>query len=118
MQSVRIHLARMPPLLRRMITDLLAPEEGMEIVGSAEDGDEALVAARSEGANLIITQDHPRDGDACLGAIIDGHPLTVLSIERTGTAGTSISFVRRRHSLQAGDGRSLAEVVRSALEPY
>ena len=42
---VRIHLARMSPLLRRMITDLLAPEEDMQIVGFAH-GTERVFGCR------------------------------------------------------------------------
>jgi len=116
-QPVRIHLSRMPPLLKRMITDLLSPEHDMEIVGSGDGGEESLVAARVEGANMIITQDHGNGSDACLRAIVEGAPLTILKIERSGSIGTSINFVRRRHRLDEHDGKSLARVVRSSLEP-
>ena len=114
--AVRIHLARMSPLLRRMITDLLAPEADIEIVGAADGSGESLVAARAEGANVIITQGNGGTGDACLAAIVDSSPLTILNIAPSGSAGTSINLLRRNHSLDAARGSSLAQVVRNAVE--
>lgn len=100
-----------------MITDLLEPEDDIEIVGSSGDAEEALVAASAERANMIITQDHDLDDDACLSVIIGSAPLTILAIEPTGSAGTSVSLRRRKLSLEDGNGNALAQVVRKALEP-
>jgi DNA-binding NarL/FixJ family response regulator len=112
---VRIHLARMSPLLRRMITDLLAAEDDMEIVGFADGTEESLVSARAEGANMIITQDQSNGEDRCIGAILNGVPLTILALEPGASAGTSINFTARRLSLEAGGGNTLAEAVRDAV---
>jgi DNA-binding NarL/FixJ family response regulator len=115
-REARIHLARMSPLLRRMITDLLAPEEDIEIVGVAEGAEESLVVARTEGANMIITQDQREGGDACLSAILSAQPLTILAIEPGGSIGTSVNLERQQLSLEGGDGKSLAQAIRKALE--
>lgn len=96
--------------------DLLAPEPDMEIVGFAEEEADALSAARQEGANLVITQESGTSTSGPLGAILTDLPLTILSIDAGGDAGTSVAFLRRRHSLQLGSGNGLAQVVRNALE--
>ena len=54
-------------------------------------------------------------GDACLGAILESVPLTILAIEPGASAGTSIKFTSRRLSLEAGGSNMLAEAVREAL---
>ena len=115
MSTVRIHLAIESPLLRRMITDLIATEDDMEIVGFADGREESLVAARSEGANMIITQEERARGDACLRAILCGVPLTILAIDPGASAGTSINLVSKRVSLEASGGNMLAEAVRKAV---
>jgi len=117
-QEARIHLAGMSPLLRRMITDLLAAEQDMMIVGVAEDDEESLVVAKTEGANLIITQHQREDGDSCLSAIINAPPLTILAIEPDGAAGTSINLERQRVSLAGDDGKSLAQAIRQAMSNF
>jgi DNA-binding NarL/FixJ family response regulator len=110
----RIHLACLSPLLRRMVSDLIAREQDMEIVGFADSAEQALKSAQAQGANLIITQEgeHP-DDSFC--AILCGTPLTILAIDSSGTAGTSIR--RRRLNLGEDDGNSLAQAVRKSLEP-
>lgn len=116
MNLVRIHLAHMPPLLRRMITDLLASEGDIEIVGHANDAEDSLVAARAEGANMIIMQDNVPVQEPSLNAILDELPLTILAIARGGSTSTSINFSRRTLQLHGENGSTLAHVVRKAME--
>ena len=115
MDTVRIHLADMSPLLSQMITDLLAAERDIEIVGCGVGAEGSLVAARAERANMIITQAQVPVQEPCLGAIVDDLPLTILAITASGSATTSINFSRR--TLQLGEGAAtLADVVRKAAE--
>ena len=100
-----------------MITDLLAAERDFEIVGTAEGADNALVTAREQGANLIITQDQSEVRDQCLDAIVQDVPLTILALAPGGSAGTSINLSRRTMRLQGGDRSALADVIRKAMEP-
>jgi hypothetical protein len=114
--EVRIHLAKMSALLSRMITDLLASERDMKIVGSTEGSQDSLAAARAEGANLIITQQNPSIPEPSLAAILDDLPLTILAIGPNGSTGTSINFSRQTVQLQGDGASALADVVRQAAE--
>lgn len=115
MAQVRIYLAHMSALLSQMITDLLAPEEDIEIVGRADGISDSLLAARAEGANMIITQENAADEEPHLKAVVNDHPLTILAIASSGSTSTSINFLRREIRLRDGGG-SLADAVRSAVE--
>lgn len=117
MDTVRIHLAHMSPLLRQMISDLLAAEKDIEIVGSAEGIENSLLTARAQGANMIITQDEAPVYDQCLGAVTQNVPLTILAIAPGGSAGTSINLVRRNLRFDGGGAKALAQAVRQAMEP-
>lgn len=100
-----------------MIGDLLAAERDFEIVGSAEITESSLVAARAQGANMIITQDDARVDDQCLAAVTQDVPLTILAIAPSGSAGRSIHLVQRTLQLDGGGADALAKAVRQALEP-
>lgn len=114
MATVRIHLAQMSPLLSRMITDLLAAESDMEVVGWAAETENSLLAARAQGANVIITQESESRPSDCLEAVMQAAPLTILNIEPSDSSSTSVSLVRRSFTF-AGDGsKSLANIVRQA----
>ena len=113
MTKVRIHLAQMPVLLSQMISDLLAPETDMEIVGCADGTRDSLLAARAEGANMIIMQEKATGGELCLDAVVDDPPLTILAIAPNGSTSASINISRQEIGLPAG-ADSLADVVRKA----
>jgi hypothetical protein len=114
--TVRIYLAQMPPLLSQMVIDLLASEKDIEIVGCSDGTADSLLAARAEGANMIITQDQVRAQEPSLGAIVDELPLTILAIASSGSTSTSINFSRRRLQLHGDGAAALADVVRKAAE--
>ncbi|HUE78376.1 MAG TPA: hypothetical protein VMN38_01920 [Sphingomicrobium sp.] len=100
-----------------MITDLLAAEEDIEIVGSEAKTGNSLLAARAQGANMIITQEGAAVADQCLNAVTQNVPLTILAIAPGGSAGTSINLVRRQLRLDDDGAKSLAQAVRQAMEP-
>jgi hypothetical protein len=112
--EVRVHLAQMSTLLTQMITNLLAPEQDIEIVGRTEGSGDSLLAARAEGANMIITQTVPAAMEPSLAAIVDDLPLTILAIVPTGSTSISIRFARREIGMRGNGAKSLAEVVREA----
>ena len=114
MAEVRIHLAQMSTLLTQMITNLLAPEQDIEIVGRTEGTGDSLLAARAEGANMIITQTTPAALEPSLAAIVDDLPLTILALAPTGSTSTSIRFSRQEIGMRGNGAKSLADVVREA----
>lgn len=95
--------------------DLLAAEENIEVVGRSDGTRDSLLAARAEGANMIITHEEAAADEPYLGAVIDELPLTILAIASSGSTSTSINFSRREIRLR-DEGVSLADVVRSAVE--
>lgn len=104
----------MSSLLSQMITDLLAPEDDIEIVGRGDGIRDSLLAARAEGANMIITQE-PTD-EPHLRAVMEDRPLTILTIASNGSTSTSINFSRHEMRLRGDGGNLLADVVRKAAE--
>jgi hypothetical protein len=99
-----------------MITDLLASETDIEIVGCAEGAEDSLLSARAEGANMIITQAKVPAHEPSLGAIIDELPLTILAIAGSGSTSTSINFSRQTQTLHGEGAAALVDVVRKAAE--
>jgi hypothetical protein len=106
----------MSALLSQMITDLLSSEGDIEIVGRADGGGDSLLAARAEGANMIITQERAAAEDPYLGAVMDDLPLTILAIASSGSSSTSINFSRQEIRLRGEGAPSLADVIRKAAE--
>lgn len=115
MRPIRIHLGQMPPMLRTMINDLLATEYDMAIVGNSFAGDDALVAASTQGADMLIAQEPTSLGDTCLSAVITENPAAILAISANGNSGTSVSLIRRPISLEGADASGLADTVRAIL---
>lgn len=94
-----------------MITDLLAAESDMVIVGNSEATDDSLLTAMAERADMLITQDSSV-ADSCLTAVLDSNPAAILAISSNGNAGTSVNFVRSAVSLAKGESSSLANTIR------
>jgi chemotaxis response regulator CheB len=102
----------MPPLLSRIIEDLLAAEADMLVVGRTSNGDDSLRRACDDQADMLITQDG-ENGDTCLDSILRGPALTILAINRDGRDGSAISLARRAVELDSSGG-GIAEVIRHA----
>ena len=101
----------MPPLLSRIVEDLLADEADMLVVGHSSNGDDPLRRAREDEADMLITQEG-EDGETCLDAILHAPALSILAIDRDGRNGSTISLARRAVDLDSNGG--LAEVIRHA----
>jgi|KBSSwiStaDraftv2_1062776.scaffolds.fasta_scaffold156577_3 chemotaxis response regulator CheB len=115
MCPIRIHLGQMPPMLRTMINDLLEAEPDMAVVGNSYAGDDALLAASTAKADMLISQEQTSLGDNCLSAIITENPAAILAISSSGEGGTSVNLIRRPISLDTGGGSGLADTVRDIL---
>jgi hypothetical protein len=102
----------MPPLLSRIIEDLLAAEADMLVVGRSSNGEDSLRQAREDEADMLITQDG-ENSDTCLDSILRAPALSVLAIDRDGRGGAAISLARRAVELDSNGG-GLAEVIRLA----
>ena len=81
MSNVRVLVVDDAPLFRRVVTELLAAESGFEVVGSAENGREALTRIHLLNPDIVILDvDMPvMDGWETLRAIHLSYPhLTVI----------------------------------------
>jgi hypothetical protein len=108
---IRIQLGQMPPMLSRIVDDLLLREPDMVVVGRSPGGD-PLREARDNRADMLITQDEFEGGGTCLDAILAAPPLSILAISRDGLTGAGISLSRRPVNLGAEGGTTLAEAIR------
>ena len=115
MGPIRIHLGQMPPMLRAMINDLLTAEPDMAVVGNSYAGDDSLLAASSESAELLIAQEQTSLGETCLSAVITDSPAAILAISTSGNSGTSVNLVRRPISLEGTGALALPDTVRAIL---
>ncbi|MFL6728635.1 MAG: hypothetical protein ACJ8D6_08835 [Sphingomicrobium sp.] len=115
MNPIRIHLGQMPPMLRAMINDLLAAEADMAITGNSYEGDDSLLAASAESADMLIAQERTSLGATSLSAVITENPSAILAISPSGNGGTSVNLVRRPITLDGAGGGALAHTVREIL---
>jgi chemotaxis response regulator CheB len=115
MNSIRIHLGPLPPMLRTMINDLLEEEPDMTVVGNSYAGEDSLVAASADKADMVISQEQTSLSDTCLSAIITQNPAAILAISPNGNGGTSVNFVHKTVSLDGAGTSALANTVREIL---
>jgi pyruvate/2-oxoglutarate dehydrogenase complex dihydrolipoamide dehydrogenase (E3) component len=104
----------MPEMLRSIVDGLLAQEADLVVVGRSAAGDDALLQARAEQAEMLIIAEGEHSGSKCLGAILSGPPLSILAIARNGRDGTAVSLAARQVDLDRS-GRALSEAVRCAV---
>ena len=102
-------------MLRTMINYLLEAEPDMAVVGNSYAGEDSLLAASTEMADMLISQEETSLGDTCLSAIITNNPSAILAISTNGSGGTSVNLVRRPISLDKAAGSALADTVRDIL---
>ena len=99
-------------MLTRIVDDLLQREPDMLVVGRSPGGGDALLEARGNRADMLITQDEYGGGGTCLDTILAAPPLNILAISRDGLSGARISLSRRPIDLGADGGATLAEAIR------
>ena len=111
---IRIHLGPMPEMLRSIVDGLLAEEPDLVVVGRSARGEDALLQARAEQAEMLITAEGEHADSRCLGAILSGPPLSILAIARNGRDGTAVSLAGRQIDLDRSGG-ALSEAIRCAV---
>jgi hypothetical protein len=102
----------MPTMLRAIIEDLLASEPGLVVVGRTIAGEDPLIRAREEQADMLITSDASLNGDSCLQAILSGPPLSILAIARDGRDATAVTLARRPVDFATEGKPAFADAVR------
>lgn len=94
MDTIRVMLARMPTMLKEMLTSLVSAEPGLQLVG-ANSNEPTLRAARRESVDVLVVRwSWIGDDDACLANLLDERPLSILAIGEDGRSG-SLWRVRR-----------------------
>ena len=99
-------------MLQAIIEDLLTSEPGLVVVGRTIEGQDPLIRAREEQADMLITADASQNGGGCLQAIMSGPPLTILAIARDGRDATAVSLARRPVDFAAEGKSAFADAVR------
>ena len=115
MNPIRIHLGPMPGMLCTIVDDLLSRESDIVVVGRSSDREDALLRAREEQADVVITEDS-NQGSTCLNAILSGPPLSIFALAPDGLGAAAIDLTRRQVRLD-GDKETLAEAIRQLTVP-
>jgi len=108
---IRIQLGQMPPMLARIVDDLLALEGDMVIVGRSSGTEDSLRQARDNDADMLVTQDGQGSG-TCVDAILAGRPLSIFAIDRDGRNGSAITLARRPVAFDNAGKAGLADAIR------
>jgi DNA-binding NarL/FixJ family response regulator len=100
----------MPGMLSTIVDDLLSRESDIVVVGRSVDREDALLRAREERADVVITEDS-NQGSTCLNAILSGPPLSIFALAPDGLGAVAIDLTRRKVRLD-GDKETLADAIR------
>lgn len=99
-------------MLRAIVDDLLARESDLLVTGSSRAGEDPLVRAREERADMLITEDGGKSGATCLEAILSGPPLSVLAIAADGREAAAVSLVRQPIDIEGETDAAFADAIR------
>jgi hypothetical protein len=99
-------------MLRAIVDDLLAREADLVVTGASDSGEDPLIRAREEQADMLITQDGGERGSTCLEAILAGPPLSVIAIAPGGREAAAVSLVRRSIDIESGADAAFADAIR------
>ncbi len=113
---IRIQLVAMDKTLSDMITDLLAPEPDMAVVGCSGSVAQAMTPMRAEAPDVLLLQDG-RAGDGLVAAALSSKPPAVLCIAANGREGWTLRFAAERQPIEAAEGGLAAAVRRAADTP-
>lgn len=111
---IRIHLGDMPPMLRAIVDDLLSTHADFLVVGHTAPGEDPLMLARREGADIVIAEDRSQSGTSSLELIMSGPPLCIFAITEDGRNAVAVDIVRRPVDLEFGRNAAFADAIRSA----
>ncbi|HHY37161.1 MAG TPA: chemotaxis response regulator protein-glutamate methylesterase [Firmicutes bacterium] len=129
-QPIRVLVVDDSALMRQIITDILKADPGIQVVGGARDGLDALEKISWLKPDVVtLDVEMPRlDGLATLERIMAAHPLPVVMLSALTTRGAEITiralelgaidFVAKPHTVQQDAlgalGRELAQKVKAA----
>jgi DNA-binding NarL/FixJ family response regulator len=111
---IRILLAGMPPMLHEIITDAIASEADLHILGTTGARESLLEAVHRTKADLIVTSDQR----ACekYEDLLREHPrLKVIELATKNGHGLRYELLMNRLPLGALSASSLAEVIRASI---
>lgn len=113
---IRIELVAMDKTLSDMITDLLAPETDMAVVGRSGSVAQAMATPRPKLPDVLLLQDG-RAGEGLMTAALSPRPPAVLCIAANGREGWTLRFAAKRQPIEAAEGGLAAAVRRAAEAP-
>jgi DNA-binding NarL/FixJ family response regulator len=100
MHPIRVHLGKMPRMLRAMIQNLLTSEPDFAVVPETRNGEDSLPTAHAERADVLIVS-----SDA---------PAAILAVDADGQHGRGVSLIHAPIN-NGTDGSTLADAVRRLL---
>lgn len=103
-------------MLRAIIEDLLAPEADLVVVGSTGVGEDPLIRAREEQADMLITSEPATGASPCLQAMLAGPPLSIMTIARDGREASAVHLSTQPIDFDQHDRSTFAKAVRQAVE--
>jgi len=109
MDSIRVHLGTMPPMLREIISDLLSAEADVEIVGFGDHDSPSFVAAAE--ADVLLTAQPPSGTD--LAALVEGQTRAVVVLSPERNACLAVTLTHRELPLESV--ADLSKVLREAI---
>lgn len=110
---IHIQLVAMEKTLSDMITDLLASEPDITVVGRARTIGEAMAPPRTELTDVLLLQDG-RAGEGLVKMAVSPRPPAILCIAANGREGWTVRFEADRLPIAAEHG-GLAAAVRRAV---
>ena len=113
---IRIQLVAMENILSDMITDLLASEPDITVVGRARTIGEAMTPARAEPTDVLLLQDG-RAGEGLMTVMLSPRPPAILCIAANGREGWTVRIDADRLPIAAEHG-GLAAAVRRAVDHH
>lgn len=115
---IRVLLARMPRLLRDILTDRIGAEADMELVGFVEPV-EALAARIAESAaDVVVVGTEEAEATPVWREVLARHPCTkLLAIEGVGRTASLYELRPTRTRLGEASPSSVAEWIRRAVLP-
>ena len=113
---IRIQLGAMDRMLSDIVTDLLAREPDLEVIGRAPTACRALEQGRQEGADVILLQEGV-GGDKLLVPALAPRLPAILTIAANGREGWIMRFDAQRQPIEAALGGLAAAVRRAAQRP-
>jgi DNA-binding NarL/FixJ family response regulator len=110
---IRIQLVAMDTMLSDMITDLLAREPDIAVVGRANTVGQAMDLASAEPTDVLLLQEQ-RASEGLMAAALAPRPPAILCIAANGRRGWTLHIDAECNPIEAAEGGLAAAVRRVA----